>query len=359
MVHADMLDPEDRLEALGAYRLEALLGAAPFRHIYLGTHSDLRNSAVVEVVTRSIVDSPALVDRVIHETRATNDLRHPNIAETLEVIDVGDPRHVGVVRPYLRGATLDQPRRFTAEQSFSIALQLVAALEAAHAIGVVHGNLGPSDLNVGEDENGLCRLRVLGFGYAHLAGRTDPNTNTPYPRSAYLAPEQRDGEIVVTPSDTFAVGMLLRDLLGGAGDDALAHLDLPGADDVRAAIRGCLAHDPDARPALTEVRKTLEALCPPELAAEVPAASESTATGPHKPSGEWTVVRMVSRPSGASIRRVGSASTIATTPYDLVVSADVPTIDLELALDGHATRRVRVATSELERIVDLPIMVCE
>ena len=114
------------------------------------------------------------------------------------------------------------------------------------------------------------------------------------------------------------------------------------------------------RPTLDEVRRVLGDLCPAQLRPDEFGDEGPTMAGAHRPpSKQWSIIRVVSRPAGASIRRVGATETIATAPYDLVVSSEAPFVELELALDGHATRRVRINTDEAIRTIDLPFVVSE
>ncbi len=376
MAHSDSLDPELRLETVGAYRLDAILEVDRLGQVYMGTRAGGREPCTVRVLARHLVDAPQLLERTIHEARFSNDLRHPNIIDVIEVLDEGAPRQVAIVTPFVDGPTLEQIAREGIEQPAALAMmcQVVLALHACHQAGVVHGNLTPTNVYAAEPirpgQRTLPRAVITEFGFSHVVGQRVPGTEEVHGDLAYLAPEQPGRAMASTAADVYAVGALLYELLTGSRlfasetdkrntSVAIGLPSMPHAAVLTDLIRRCVAPDPNDRPTLEEVRATLEPIVPDEDCATPRPTGVDEVAAHHEPSGQWCVIHIVSRPAGATIRRVGGTDIIATAPYDLVVSADLPYVELELALDGHATRRVRVRTDETERTVDLPFVVSE
>lgn len=343
----------------------------------MGTRRGGQEPCAVRVLARHLVDSPHLLERTVHEVRFSNDLRHPNIIDLVEVVDEGAPRQIALVTPFVDGPSLEQLARDGVDQRTALAIvwQVVQALRACHPSGVVHGHLTPRNICLTEPlrpGTPIPRVVVTDFGFSHVVGRRVPGSEDVHGDLAYLAPEQAGRAMASTATDVYAIGEILYELLTGSRlfssetdkrntAVAIGLPSMPHAATLTDLVRRCVSVDPEARPTLEEVRSTLEPLVPEDDCAVSRAkhTPEEDAATHHEPSGKWSVIHIVSRPEGATIRRVGSTDIIAHAPYDLVVPADLPHVELELALDGHATRRVRVRTEEKERVVDLPFVVSE
>ena len=167
---------------------------------------------------------------------------------------------------YVRGVTLRELLDQTGELPFSIALriarQLLEGLEAAHAMGVVHGDIKPENLIL--DATG--QLRIMDFGIAHAA--RDARGQEGWTGTlGYLAPEQLAGHAGDTRSDLYACGVVMFETLAGRrpfpGSET-AELIYRVANEAPPSLRDhapqvperlvdlvarCLARDPAARPA--------------------------------------------------------------------------------------------------------------
>jgi serine/threonine protein kinase len=144
-----------------------------------------------------------------------------------------------------------------------IARGIAEALAAAHASGVVHGDLKPANVMVRADES----VVLLDFGAAAGGVAAGGIAGTP----AYLAPEQVDGVAASAASDVFALGVMVHEALTGARpfagegvqqllfqiayaappDLAVVAPHVPAA--VCAACAACLAMDPAARPSAAQL----------------------------------------------------------------------------------------------------------
>jgi WD40 repeat protein len=216
------------------------------------------------------------------EARAIARLSHPNI-----ITVYGDGEHDG--RPYLalehlEGLTLRQ--RLGAglglQQGLRLARELAAALEHAHAEGVVHGDLKPENMQIGVDG----RLRVLDFGLAAPWGETPEQIRgTP----AYMAPERWRGEAAAAAEDIWALGCCLSEVFCGAhpyadlgAEDALraavtseepAPRAPAGGDDLpaelEALLQRCLEKQAQRRPEAAVIREVVTRLLHPQAAAAV------------------------------------------------------------------------------------------
>ncbi len=178
-------------------------------------------------------------ERLLHEARAASALVHPNIAVVYEVgsFERDGREQTYIAMEYVPGRTLArlaQERELAPGEVLDIVGQVVEALTAAHAHGVVHRDIKPSNVMVTEDG----RVKVLDFGLAkHVPfvgesadtwsgqGRLSEATGALVGTAAYMSPEQVKGLDVDARSDIFSLGVLLYELLAGgrpfAGETAV------------------------------------------------------------------------------------------------------------------------------------------
>ena len=218
----------------------------------------------------------AFSERFEREARAIAALNHPHICQ---IYDVG-PDYL--VMEYVEGKPLWGPLRV--EEAVRLAVQIVSALEAAHAKGIVHRDLKPANILVTSDG----RIKVLDFGLAKVAtagaapasDATQTAAQTPaltevgtvLGTAAYMSPEQAKGQEVDLRSDIFSFGVVLYEMLSGrrafARDsavetmaaivrDAPAPLDAPS--NLSAIVTRCLRKPhADRFQTMHEVRAALE-----------------------------------------------------------------------------------------------------
>ena len=148
--------------------------------------------------------------RARDEGRALARLSHPNVVPIYDVFD--DEQGVFLVMELVKGKTL---RALAAEGEQVHELvrayrQAGEGLAAAHAVGLIHRDFKPDNAILGADG----RVRVLDFGLAHDAAPSDDApeiAGTP----RYMAPEQRDGKPLTAAVDQYALGVALREAIGG------------------------------------------------------------------------------------------------------------------------------------------------
>ena len=219
MAHSDSLDLKNLPEAIGAYRLEAVLEANATGQTFLATHPSPSAPTQIRILARSLVESAEYIEHIVNETRATNDLRHPNIIDLIEVIDDGEPRQIAFVSPFIDGPALKHlvANAWSVDEVLLLTLQLASALAASHKIGVVHGNLSPAALFIAksaeQNDDSRRHLLVTNFGFARVVGRPTANVGEVFGNVSYLAPEQLERNEVTTAVDVYAIGEILFELL--------------------------------------------------------------------------------------------------------------------------------------------------
>jgi serine/threonine protein kinase/WD40 repeat protein len=212
----------------GRFELVEELGQGGFGRVYLARDRELGREVAIKVIgligERSLsAEELELFDR---EAKATARLGHPNI---VTIFDWGSWRGFPyLVLERLRGETLFVRLRrgpLAPDEAAGILLPVLRALAHAHAAGVLHLDLKPSNVFLGEGGE----VKVLDFGMAQLdlarhsvrralgkspdeaAGSSPPAGGTP----AYMAPEQWHGQGVDARADVWAVGVMLFEMLTG------------------------------------------------------------------------------------------------------------------------------------------------
>ncbi|WXB20279.1 SUMF1/EgtB/PvdO family nonheme iron enzyme [Pendulispora albinea] len=170
---------------------------------------NLGRSVALKLLHSDRLEAPGTT-RLVDEARAIAPLNHPHI---VQVYDVGE--HVDALflaLEYVDGETLKERadrERIGVDEVLRVARAIADALAHAHAAGVIHCDLKPSNVMLGKDG----RLRVVDFGLAHTeTGRQRRGGGTPN----WMAPEQWRGGVPSDRIDIWALGAIAAHLLTGA-----------------------------------------------------------------------------------------------------------------------------------------------
>ncbi|MET0552672.1 MAG: protein kinase [Vicinamibacteria bacterium] len=229
---------------LAHYHVVEKLGEGGMGVLYRARDPRLERDVALKVLRPRDASAPGRRDRLLREAKAASALNHPHI---VTVYDVGsapvDGRDVDfIAMECLPGQSLDQvllQRRLAVGEVLDYGCQIAEALAVAHGAAIVHRDVKPANVMVGEGGH----VKVLDFGLArqierepaHVEGPTASASGTPPeddtgPRpagtAAYMSPEQADGQLVDARSDVFSLGTLLYEMLTGrrpfAGDTPLS-----------------------------------------------------------------------------------------------------------------------------------------
>src|SRR5687768_9736431 len=207
-----MIQPGSRL---GRYEIRALLGAGGMGEVYLAHDEQLQRPVALKVLGRSTREDAELRKRLEQEARAASALNHPNILTVYDVGFAGDEQFIAT--EFIDGITLRQ-RMIRAEPGVSevldVAIQILSALAAAEAAGLVHRDIKPDNVMLRSDGY----IKLLDFGLARPAITTDHNESDPSVVKGtvfYMSPEQLRGLLLDTRSDLWSTGVVMYELISG------------------------------------------------------------------------------------------------------------------------------------------------
>ena len=223
----------------GRYRVDALIARGGMATVYGATDTRLDRPVAVKVMRPALAEDPDFVERFAREARAAARLSSP---EVVAVHDQGTDAATGtayLVMEHVAGTTLRDVVRDAAPLTPARALDLLEpvlrALAAAHGAGLVHRDVKPENVLLGDDG----RVKVADFGLARAieSSNLTATTGLLIGTVAYLAPEQVEHGRSDTRTDVYAAGILLFELLTGvppySSDSPLAvayrhvHEDVP------------------------------------------------------------------------------------------------------------------------------------
>lgn len=280
-------------QQLGEYRVKRCIGQGGMGVVYEAEHVTLGRKVAIKLLREEHARSP-YARNLLSEARAASAIQHRGI---IDVFGFGQQPGIGqyLVMEYLEGQPLSEFMAEHAPLPPAEAIQLLGevldALSAAHAQGVIHRDLKPSNIFIVREQDGSRYIKLLDFGLAKrttpdgLASRSEIIVGTPN----YMAPEQALNEAVGPRTDLYAVGVIAFEMLtrrrlfaGRSSLEMVAHhlrsppprpsfyVELPARLD--GLILRLLAKEPQARPATaSEVATELRALLPTDESTGKPA----------------------------------------------------------------------------------------
>jgi serine/threonine-protein kinase len=213
----------------GRYRLVRHLARGGMAEVFVGRDELLGRTVAVKVLFPQLSHDQSFVERFRREARSAAMLNHPNIVSVFDFGEDGGSHFI--VMEYVDGPTLrDVIRRegpMDPSEAARIASAVAAALSAAHGRGIVHRDVKPANVLLGDGV-----VKVADFGIARAArahqGLTQPGMVLGTVR--YLSPEQARGATVDHRSDIYSLGTVLYEMLAGEPP-------FPGDDPVVVAVR--------------------------------------------------------------------------------------------------------------------------
>src|SRR3989304_3967384 len=198
----------------GPYQIVAPLGEGGMAAVYKAYQPAVERYVALKVLSRHFADDPQFTARFQREAKLLAKLQHPHI---LPVFDYGQAEgYTYIAMPFVQSGTLTD---YLADQPLPLArirqiiTQIGEALNYAHARGLMHRDVKPS--NVLMDESGNCLLTDFGLARMVEASVNLTTSGTIVGTPAYMSPEQGSGAKIDSRSDIYSLGVILYEMVTG------------------------------------------------------------------------------------------------------------------------------------------------
>ncbi len=253
---------------LDRYRVVKKIGRGGFGAVYLAADSVVHEDIILKILNPQLSMDQVVTRRFVQELKLTRKITHKNIIRIYDFLDLKGAHAVSM--EYFPGSDLghllDDSGRIEPRRGLHILAQVCEGLSAAHAEGVVHRDIKPPNILVGEGDE----ARVVDFGLASVQqqiGSRLTKSGLLIGTPEYMAPEQISDENVDHRSDLYSLGVVMYEMFSGTkpflADTPVKvlfqHLEghaeplgkrVPGLPPgVEELVADSMARDPDARPA--------------------------------------------------------------------------------------------------------------
>jgi serine/threonine-protein kinase len=214
-------------QTFGSYQILTILGKGGMGEVYRARDTRLGRDVALKILAGAYTQDPDRIRRFRQEATAASALNHPGILTIHEAGDADGCQFIAT--EFVDGETLrqilNQRGRVPLNEALAIAVQVAAALAAAHKAGIVHRDIKPENVMVRPDGY----AKVLDFGIAKLTQWPDESPDTDHITRTlsqtrdgaivgtvpYMSPEQARGAAVDARSDIWSLGCLLYEMLAG------------------------------------------------------------------------------------------------------------------------------------------------
>lgn len=195
------------------YKVEQLIGVGGMAYVFTAEDTQENTTVAVKILKDEFATNREFVKKFINESKVLASLSHPSIVEVYDVNFDGMPKFM--VMEYIDGITLkeymetaDGPLSWTDSVHFTI--QILRALQHAHARGVIHRDIKPHNIMLFTDGT----VKVMDFGIAKIA-REEVKSSTEHTLGSvhYISPEQAQGQSTDEKSDIYSLGCVLYEML--------------------------------------------------------------------------------------------------------------------------------------------------
>jgi response regulator RpfG family c-di-GMP phosphodiesterase/tRNA A-37 threonylcarbamoyl transferase component Bud32 len=201
---------------VGKYEIQGVLGKGGMGIVYKAFDPAISRSVAIKAIAKASLDAAELqhvMSRFRHEARAAGRLTHPRI---VQIYDYGEDDEVAyIVMELVNGKSLHehlaQNASYDLREVGEIIRQLLDGLAHAHAQGVVHRDVKPSNIMINSDG----RIKIGDLGIAHIESSVLTKLGDVLGTPHYMAPEQFLGTDTDALADLYSVGVIAYELLTG------------------------------------------------------------------------------------------------------------------------------------------------
>ncbi|MHB8668863.1 MAG: protein kinase domain-containing protein [Burkholderiales bacterium] len=203
-------------DKIGKYEIQGILGRGGMGAVYKGFDPAISRAVAIKTIVKSSLDAGELqhlLARFRHEAQVVGRLAHPGI---VQIYDYGEDDELAyIVMELVNGKSLHehllQHASYDLREVGEIIRALLDGLGHAHAAGVVHRDVKPSNIMINKDGG----IKISDFGIAHTESSELTQHGDVLGTPHYMSPEQFLGLPVGVPADLYAVGVIAYDLLTG------------------------------------------------------------------------------------------------------------------------------------------------
>jgi serine/threonine-protein kinase len=206
-------------EEFAGHRIERLIGRGGMGVVYVAEHLRLGRKVAIKVLDPDLAGDENARQRFIRESRLAAALEHRNI---VQIYDAGELDGVAYISMQLvngmdLAALLRAKRTLPPGRTLAIGAQVAAALDSAHAMGLVHRDVKPANILLAPpDADGEERAFLTDFGITKLiASERTTETGQFIGTIDYMAPEQIQGDLLDGRSDQYSLACVVYESLAG------------------------------------------------------------------------------------------------------------------------------------------------
>ena len=211
-------------QKIGTYAVKEKLGGGGMGEVYLACDTILGRQVALKFLTNTFLEDNWARRQLVREAQAVAKLDHPNICPVYGFEEIGEHRFI--VMQFIKGVTLSRlirEKQIRQHEILPMAQQIVDAIAAAHADGIIHRDIKPGNIMLTAEGN----VKVLDFGLAkiiHDKNRADviddkfsqwSQNGLVMGTVVYMSPEQLKTETLDYRSDIFSLGTVLFELATG------------------------------------------------------------------------------------------------------------------------------------------------
>jgi serine/threonine protein kinase len=206
------------MDRIGRYQIVKELGHGAMGVVYQAVDPTIGRHVAIKTIRLDVVDDPderaKLRERLFREARSAGILSHPGIVTIYDMEEHGDIAFIAM--EFVDGPTLDQmlsaKQPIAPERLMSIMRQTAAALDYAHAKGIVHRDIKPANIMLASDG----AVKITDFGIAKVTtSQQYTQTGTILGTPNYMSPEQVQGLAVTGRADQFSLAVIAFEMLTG------------------------------------------------------------------------------------------------------------------------------------------------
>lgn len=197
----------------GHYRIMSLIDRGGMGSVYRAHDTRLGRDVALKFLPSYLGAEPEARERLLNEARAAASLDHRNVCSIHEIGETSDG-HLFIAMPCYPGETLKERLKrcpLSVEESVANAIQIARGLNAAHSRGIIHRDIKPGNVMVGDDGT----VRLLDFGLAMVIDASLANSGVTPGTVSYMSPEHAAGNAVDPRTDLWSLGVVLYEMLTG------------------------------------------------------------------------------------------------------------------------------------------------